>query len=176
MNEYKDMVLGLAKDGEKVKKDITPAEIHMWHMATGIMGETVELMSAILNADEKNVLEELGDLLFYSVGYSKVADIPFSIKFNSKRDFIELKTILESSGQILDSTKKICIYKKRDVPNMEPDFLVISDFIYQTCNTYGFTIDQVREENKKKLGKRYPNLVYSDKMAQERNDKNKYLP
>lgn len=171
MNEYNKMVLSLAKDGEKVKKDITPAEIHLWHMATGIVGEAIELIEAIDKNDEENILEELGDLCFYSVGYSQVADIAFVIKDNPpdyKREGIDF---IAAAGRILDSTKKICIYKKRDVPDMETDFLIIAEAISEQCKWYGFTVDQVLEYNKKKLGKRYPNLVYSDKMAQERNDK-----
>lgn len=68
---YSDMVRKLAKDGEAIRKVLTPMDCHLWHMATLAMTEVGELADAIkahviyrrpLNME--NVLEELGDLEF----------------------------------------------------------------------------------------------------------------
>lgn len=70
-----NMVLMLAKPGEKIVAELTAAEAHLWHMATGVAGEAGELLDAFKKAvvykkalDVKNVVEELGDLEFYMAG------------------------------------------------------------------------------------------------------------
>lgn len=72
---YDLMVLALAKAGSEIKAELTEAEAHLWHMATGVAGEAGELIDAIKKAvvyrktlDQENVIEELGDLEFYMSG------------------------------------------------------------------------------------------------------------
>ena len=73
--DHQEMVAGLAKDGAKVKEELTPEAAHLWHMATGVSGEAGELLDAIKKhaicckpVDRENVIEELGDLEFYMEG------------------------------------------------------------------------------------------------------------
>lgn len=72
---HAELVAALGKPGEDILKDITPDEIHCWHMGTGISGESGELLDAIKKhviykrkIDLENVIEELGDLEFYMEG------------------------------------------------------------------------------------------------------------
>ncbi|NQZ74608.1 MAG: nucleoside triphosphate pyrophosphohydrolase family protein [Ekhidna sp.] len=69
------MVKALAKDGAEIKKQLTPKQTHILHMAVGISGESGELLDAIKKCciyqkplDRVNVIEELGDLEFYMEG------------------------------------------------------------------------------------------------------------
>lgn len=72
---HAELVAALGKPGEDILKEITPEEVHRWHMATGISGEAGELLDAIKKhvlykreIDLENVIEELGDLEFYMEG------------------------------------------------------------------------------------------------------------
>ena len=72
---YEDMVEALVKPGEDILASLTPEGVNMWHMATGISGESGELLDAVKKfaiynkpLDRENVIEELGDLEFYMEG------------------------------------------------------------------------------------------------------------
>ena len=72
LSEFDKMTLALAKDGADIKRELTPEQANLWHMATGISGEAGEVEDAIKKhvvyqkpLDVGNVKEELGDLLFY---------------------------------------------------------------------------------------------------------------
>src|SRR5436309_15555689 len=69
------MVKTLAKPGQDIIDSLTPEKAHLWHMATGVSGESGELEDAIKKhviynkpADRANVVEELGDIEFYIEG------------------------------------------------------------------------------------------------------------
>ncbi len=69
------MVAGLKKPGKDIIDSITPEKADLLHMAVGISGEAGELLDAIKKAviynkpiDRENVIEELGDLMFYMEG------------------------------------------------------------------------------------------------------------
>lgn len=73
--QYADMVKALCKDGQDIINQLTPEKAHLWHMGTGVSGESGELVDAIKKAaiyakplDRENVIEELGDLEFYMEG------------------------------------------------------------------------------------------------------------
>ena len=70
--EFDKMTLALAKNGADIKRELTPEQANLWHMATGISGEAGEFEDVIKKhvvyqkqLDVENVKEELGDLLFY---------------------------------------------------------------------------------------------------------------
>jgi NTP pyrophosphatase (non-canonical NTP hydrolase) len=72
---YNDFVRLLAKKPEHIIADLTPDSAHLLHMAVGVSGESGELLDAIKKSaiynkplDKDNVLEELGDLMFYMQG------------------------------------------------------------------------------------------------------------
>lgn len=75
MSEYSNLVKRLVKPGLNIRQELTPEQCDMWHMATGISGESGELLDAIKKhviygkpLDMVNVIEELGDLEFYMEG------------------------------------------------------------------------------------------------------------
>lgn len=72
---HSDMVKTLAKSGEDILAELSPDQVHNWHMATGVSGEAGELLDAVKKyaiyqkpIDHENVVEELGDLEFYMEG------------------------------------------------------------------------------------------------------------
>lgn len=75
MKEHAEMVRVLAKSGEQIAKELTPADAHLLHMAVGVSGEAGELLDAVKKGaiyrkpyDRVNLIEELGDLEFYLEG------------------------------------------------------------------------------------------------------------
>ncbi len=75
LDEYLAMVEEKAKPGNDIVATLTPEKAEMWHMGTGICTEAGELLSAIKDyciynkpLDVMNAIEELGDLMFYTIG------------------------------------------------------------------------------------------------------------
>jgi NTP pyrophosphatase (non-canonical NTP hydrolase) len=69
------MVRALAKPGKEILASLTPEKCHTLHMAVGVAGEAGELLDAVKKhviynkpLDIENVVEEVGDKLFYIVG------------------------------------------------------------------------------------------------------------
>ncbi len=75
MTTYSDFVTSKVKSGEAIIAETTLEKAHLTHMALGIAGEAGELVDAIKKhttcnkpLDTENVLEEIGDCLFYLTG------------------------------------------------------------------------------------------------------------
>ncbi len=80
--EYRLMVMRLAKSGQAIKDDLTPADAHLLHMSLGVCGEAGELLDCVKRMaiyrkplDMENLIEELGDLEFYLEGVRTAAGI-----------------------------------------------------------------------------------------------------
>jgi NTP pyrophosphatase (non-canonical NTP hydrolase) len=81
-DEYSKFVDSCIKPGQEIKDSLTPEQCHLLHMAVGISGEAGELLDAIKKhtiyqkpLDRENVIEELGDLIFYMQGIINVLDL-----------------------------------------------------------------------------------------------------
>jgi NTP pyrophosphatase (non-canonical NTP hydrolase) len=79
---YEDMVAALVKPGEDILKSLSPEECHILHMVVGISGEAGELLDAIKKnviyrkpLDRENVIEEVGDVLFYLTGLCQAVGV-----------------------------------------------------------------------------------------------------
>ena len=75
LTRHAEMVELLAKPGIEIIQQATGGEGHLLHMALGVCGEAGELGDAIKKhviykkrLDRANVVEELGDLVFYMQG------------------------------------------------------------------------------------------------------------
>jgi len=73
--QYSGFVKSLAKKGEDIVATLTPQKVDLLHHAVGISGEAGELLDAVKkhvvynkDVDRENVVEELGDLKFYTQG------------------------------------------------------------------------------------------------------------
>ena len=69
---YEEWVDTKTKHGEDIQKSMTPEKCDLLHFAVGVAGEAGELLDAVKKhviygkpLDEDNVIEELGDILFY---------------------------------------------------------------------------------------------------------------
>lgn len=76
---YSEMVSALKKPGKDILAELTPEDADMMHMAFGISGEAGEILDCIKKAiiyrkplDRKHLLEELGDLEYFSEGLRQI--------------------------------------------------------------------------------------------------------
>lgn len=83
---HKDLVNSLSKPGGDIIASLTSERAHLLHMAVGVAGEAGELLDAIKKyvfynkeLDVMNVVEELGDLLFYMQGIAETLNTPLSL-------------------------------------------------------------------------------------------------
>jgi len=81
---YPEFVAALVKSGAMIQETLTPEKVDLWHMVTGVSGEAGELIDAVKKhvvynkmLDRANVVEELGDLLFYIQGIMNNLGITF---------------------------------------------------------------------------------------------------
>lgn len=81
---YQDFVFRLCKPPEKLAGEMTPEKAHLWHMAPAALGETAELLAAVIIPPEdmrdaatrrEDIVEELGDLQFYDTGLDLTGDL-----------------------------------------------------------------------------------------------------
>jgi len=73
--DYSELVGALSKPGKQIIAELSPKKAHCMHMAVGVSGEAGELLDAIKKwvfygkpLDVENVIEELGDIEFYTQG------------------------------------------------------------------------------------------------------------
>lgn len=76
------------------------------------------------------------------------------------------------SGELVDAVKK-CAFYNRDIDreNVVEELGDLRFYMQLIMNTLGVTDEEVEQHNRTKLAKRYEGLVYSDKAAEERKDK-----
>lgn len=79
---FKQHVAILAKDGHAIVQTLDWRDADRLHMVLGIAGEAGEIVDAVKKAaiynkplDRENIVEELGDLLFYMQGLANGLDI-----------------------------------------------------------------------------------------------------
>ncbi len=170
---YSEMVAKLAKPGVYIMNSLTADEAHLLHMAVGISGEVAEVLTAIVNDDRDNCLEELGDIEFYFEGLCQGLGGAIA---HTVVDMATIKTdpftdVVIQAGNVLDITKKISVYKadKKMQLHIEAQRLRHSlDKFYAACE---FTVEQAKEANMAKLATRYEGFEYSNEAAQARKDK-----
>lgn len=214
---YDKFVATLAKPGGKITLTMTPSKAFLWHAGTGISTEAGELLEGVQTylmfdssrADEEiypdpvstqevimtNLVEELGDLLFYAqmvrnnvidantltgeaadiIGTRfTVGDLP---PFDEDEDFnnsllysaIDLSI---ASAIILGFVKQFVIYNKpvpyTEIINALND---VEEIVSYIANLIDVPIDTILHQNKVKLNDRYESLAYSDDAANARADK-----
>lgn len=176
MTKHEKMVEGLVKPGNVILTQLTPDDCHLWHMATGLMGEAVELQQAIIKNDLDNFIEEGGDSCFYQTALFLI----FKLEYHDEEDktpsvqanLSAIDDYLKTCGEILDLVKKSIIYRKKLEIDKFSDLLIDSKGILRDiASCYTLSIGTFLDHNYAKLGKRYKGHKYSDEQAQARKDK-----
>lgn len=76
------------------------------------------------------------------------------------------------AGELVDAIKK-CAFYNRDIDreNVVEELGDLRFYMQLIMNTLDITDEEIESHNRNKLGKRYEGLVYSDKAATQRKDK-----
>ena len=171
---YGAMVANLFKAGASQAEELI-------HAAIGLSGEAGELADA---STMDNVIEELGDAEFYLEAYlqrlgrwshenlEKAARLT-----TSDRPRVSLGTVTHelsvATSALLDATKKVWVYG-RPVSGLDAfdELVSIRAILDAAYELLGVQRQVVLDANQAKLGKRFPEGVYSGADALARADKN----
>lgn len=172
---HPELVANLAKPGEAIISDLTPDTAHLLHMAIGISGEVAELLEAVSNADDENVVEECGDIEFYLQGMASKLGLELIRANTQESPFLRTagaSWLVLAAGEVLDNTKKVAIYadltRVAALKTAVEAFARCMDDFYRTA---GLGLDNVKKANIAKLSTRYSAGSYSNEAAKTRADK-----
>lgn len=185
---YTEMVQRLAKPGQEIVNTLSPQDAHLLHMAVGISGEAAELLTAVLNSDRENVIEELGDLRFYGSGLTAMLPLhmhaPLVVEELPQLAALEgvdpqvlaAISLVIHAGEVLDLVKRAAVYRKvYDLDNLAYHMSGIGQAIRDLSVIFeiGSHEPYVHNMNKLEMGERarYADGTYSDAAAQARADK-----
>lgn len=182
---HPELVAALVKPGATIAAEMTPSEADLWHAATGVSGEAIEIldanMTALINSrpiDEVNLVEELGDMEFYleqtrqNLGITRDETLALVGIRPTMGSFPESAALAVVGGDLLDAAKKVVIYKKAIDRASFVTILASIEMVMENIRAvFGFTREHTLSENIKKLSVRYAGLTYSNDAAQERADK-----
>lgn len=174
VGEYEDTMKKLEND------------LNLVHLALGIAGEALELSIA---TDEVNVLEELGDICFYTVGAAihlrPQLGLPFSDThaisawlnntINSfKKEEKSFHNLFCSCDKAADYIKKKVFYQQKKLKNSNDDIeWDIHRMLYDILAAINSIkpLPEVMQANMQKLGTRYQSGKFSTEEATNRKDK-----
>lgn len=117
MSEYNKMVSDLAKPPAAIIASMTETRVNILHAMLGINDELLEMYEAIEEKDMDNLLEELGDCLFYlemlgmELGIT-VEDIKYELDNFTIPDAAAYSTIRSFAGDAVTFAKRIGVYCK----------------------------------------------------------------
>lgn len=182
---HPELVAALVKPGATIAAEMTAAEADLWHGATGVAGETTEILEAVLAAelsdellDMDNMLEELGDVEFYveqvrqNLGINRADTLCLSDDAGATNLFDDAATLAVIGGHLLDLAKKVAIYKKpADMDAFTGTLARLEVAMARMRKHTGYTRDESLTGNIAKLSVRYASLSYSNEAAQVRADK-----
>lgn len=167
--DHSKLVAALAKPGADIIADLTPLSAHLLHMAVGVVGEVIEVIEGMNNADRANIIEELGDIEFYMRGIYDTTGIE---RVGAIECFFSTGELVRLAGQLLDNVKKTVIYNKppANLDKLAGVLACIEDQLHGIRTSYNLSREQVIAHNFAKLTKRYGEK-YSNAAAIARADK-----
>lgn len=184
---HPELVKALVKPPADIMVSLSQFTTDLWHGATGVAGETGELLEAFLDVnideiDRINLREEMGDIYFYVeqlvqrtqmiLDWDNIYLHARNAEITPDRALYYAAKAAVYGSQVLDTVKKASIYNKALDHGMLNQ--VLSNMLVHVVTLgYMFGIDHTEAlaANIQKLSKRYASLSYSDKAAQERADK-----
>lgn len=186
---HPQLVAALVKPPHDIIVSLTAFSTDLWHGATGVAGESGELLEALVlgigneyKFDRVNLREELGDLYFYMeqiVQRSGVVIDWDSADSIARQAIISPDRILHvgadiaiHGAQVLDTIKKVALYNKGlDLELLTNQMTALAASTLTLGYMFGIPRQEALDANVQKLSKRYASLSYSDTAAQERADK-----
>lgn len=155
---------------ETLFKEMGSDSATLIHAGVGIVGEVGEYSIACGRNDRTNALEELGDVAFYTQKIMNRFGWAWE-EYYAQEESPSHASIFTAACDVLDLLKKYWVYERP----LEQDvfyrvFVVYLNYFKRAMHSWGFTLEEVKLANMKKLAKRYPN-GYTDAAARARADK-----
>ena len=182
---HPELVVALVKPGHVIADELSASDADLWHAATGIAGETTEVLEAAIKTeatktgDRPNMVEELGDLEFYAeqlrtnrgITRDEVIACEDGAHYFSADPTAAAACLAVSGGVLLDLAKRVAIYRK---PVVKQDFVAALAY-FEAClrilrDIHLISREETLEGNIAKLTIRY-GKTYSDTAAVARADK-----
>jgi len=132
------------------------------HMTIGMNTECTEILEAFKKPDFDfvNLVEEVGDLMWYVANYSKLHDLPLSetlVSLPIKTAKERLEEIIICVGNLQDLDKKLFAYKKPYDANKQFGFFIhLNNLILSFCQITNIDFNKALKINIEKLRARYP--------------------
>lgn len=188
---HPQLVAALVKPPQNIIESLSIYTADLWHGATGVAGETGELleglilvvtMNASVEEGRVNVVEELGDLYFYieqlvqrtgiELDWDAIATFARNQHLGPDMMLMYGAQCAVFGAQVLDICKKASIYNKElEVPKLTTALTECAKYAMTIGYMFGVERVEALRENIAKLSKRYEDLKYTDKAAQLRADK-----
>lgn len=184
---HPQLVSALVKPPVDIIATLTAHGVDLWHGATGVAGESGELLEAIVfppeaGIDRVNLREEMGDLYFYieqivqrtgiTLAFDTAQEVADGADMRAKLALTYAASIAVHGSQVLDTVKKQAIYNKDlDVELLTNQLNALVASMATLGKMFNLDRDECLRANIHKLSKRYQSLSYSDAAAQERADK-----
>lgn len=188
---HPQLVAALVKPPQNIIESLSIYTADLWHGATGVAGECGELLEGLMLVanqtvsvpeGRKNVLEESGDIYFYTEQLVQRTGIEIdwdSIHLFARNQHLGPDAMLEYGAlcavfgsQVLDTVKKAAVYNKElDVKLLTTQLHQMLRYVVTIGYMFGVEHSEALRENIAKLKVRYDGLKYTDKAAQLRADK-----
>lgn len=184
---HPQLVAALVKKPQDILDTLSIYTVDLWHGATGVAGESGELLEAILfppseGIDVVNLREELGDLFFYMEQIVQRSGIVLdwdALHEQARNNIISPDAAIQHAAsiavhgsQVLDTVKKAALYNKAlDVELLTNQLSALAVSMLTLGLMFGLSRGECLNANIIKLSKRYSSLSYSDQQAQDRADK-----
>ncbi len=191
---HPQLVNALVKSPYDIVVSLTPYTADLWHGATGVAGETGELLEGLANlitmgitedtlaAARINVVEESGDIYFYTeqlvqrtgieLDWDAIACFARNQHIGPDRIMHEAVWVAIHGSQVLDTVKKAAVYNKELVLKLlDIQLTEMCKHLMVVGYMFGVERQEALRENIDKLLVRYDGMKYSDAAAQQRADK-----
>ena len=190
---HPQLVAVLVKPPQNILESLSQRTTDLWHGATGVAGECGELLEGILiassfkdsdelEAGRENLLEESGDIYFYTeqlvqrekleLDWQHIDAYAGRQHIGPDRMLYHAMHVAVFGSQVLDTVKKAAVYNKElETPKLRSQLTEMLKHVVTLGLMFGISREQALEANIKKLGKRYEGLKYTDAAAQQRLDK-----
>lgn len=147
------------KEMHNIESDELLTNLNLLHCIIGIMTEVQELREGLVFADETNMKEELGDMMWYIANYDNInnaedEELP-EILVSSER--FDLKELNDCAELLLDMWKKKVFYNSSKYNRMiENTFALLKHNVVKFCNAAEWDLEVILATNIAKLKERYP--------------------
>lgn len=178
---HTDLVCNLMKSGESLIGEATPNKMELAHMAAGIAGEYLELVTAIENHDDINIVEEAGDLEFYIEGAAQVLCIEQRqadsyVGIPQAHDGFTLRDYRKAVEEFHDQVKKHVFYNLQNMKRIIQSFYILVQHQKALLHHLGLSRGDTLLANKVKLLERYPTGTFRNEDSHHRADKGELPP